>query len=147
MSAFRAARDAVKAMWAANWPAPAGVPVYWHENVENIVPDDPADTPHWLHLAVEFDAEELRAFGGGAGANDRMISGSILIRVFSGRGAGENTTLDYLDDAMAAFAGRRSADGALSCIGANIFPGASAVMDGLWWHRSALARFQYRYQG
>lgn len=147
MSAFRDARDAVKALWTANWPAPAGVPVYWHEGVENILPDDPADTPHWLHLAIDFDAEGIRAFGGGAGRNERVINGSVLIRVFSGRGLGEDTALDHLGDAMAAFAGRRSADGALSFVRPSLFPGASAVMDGVWWQRSALAAFEFRYQG
>ena len=56
MSLFRDCRTAVKLLWTTHWPAPSGVSVYWHEGVENIVPDDPADTPIWLHLAVEFDA-------------------------------------------------------------------------------------------
>ena len=147
MSLFRDCRTAVKLLWTTYWPAPAGVSVFWHEGVENILPDNPATTPRLLHLAVEFDAEGLRAFGGGAGANDRALFGSVIIRVFTARGGGEDTALDYLSDALACFAGRRSADGKLSCIGANTFPGANAVMDGVWWQRSALAAFEYRYQG
>jgi hypothetical protein len=148
MSLFRDCRTAVKLLWTTHWPgAYSAVPVYWHEGVENIVPHDPADTPRWLHLAVEFDAEGIRAFGGGPGANDRALFGSVVIRVFTARGGGEDTALDYLSDALACFAGRRSADGKLSCIGANAFPAPLAAMDGTWWQRSALASFEYRYQG
>ena len=151
MSLFRDCRTAVKALWTLHWPgAYSAVPVYWHENAANTetaVPDDPADTPRWLHLAVEFDAEGIRAFGGGIGANDRALFGSVIIRVFTGRGAGEDTALDYLSDALACFVGRRSADGNLSCIGANTFPAPLAAVDGIWWQRSALASFEYRYQG
>ena len=147
MTVFTNATAAIKALWTAHWPAPGGVPVYWHENVENIVPADPATTAHWLHLAIEFDAEGIRAFGGGAGANDRALFGSVIIRVFAGRGAGEATALGYIGSALASFAGRRSADGNLSCIGASTFPAPLAAMNGLWWQRSALVSFEYRYQG
>lgn len=147
MTVFRTARDAVRSLWTANWPAPSGVPVFWHENIENILPDDPVATPRWLHLAVEFDAEDLRAFGGGAGANDRVIFGSFTIRVFAGRGIGEDLALDLLSDALAAVRGRRSANGALSFTGSSVFAAPLARMDGLWWQRSALAAFEFRYQG
>ena len=146
MSTFRTARDAVRAMWAANWPAPAGVPVYWHDGTENILPD-PGTVTHWLHLAIEFDADDVRAFGGGFGANDRVLFGSVTIRVFAATGIGEDAALDRLSEAMASFRGRRSADGNLSFIGTNTFPAAQAVMDGSWWQRSALVAFEFRYQG
>jgi hypothetical protein len=146
MSLYRDARDAVLSMWTANWPAPAGVPVYWHENTENILPDDPVAIPRWVHVAVEFDADGLRAFGGGIGANERALFGSVVVRVFAARGIGEDAALDLLSDAAGAFRGKRSADGLLSFIGASTFPAPLARMDGLWWQRSSLAVFEYRYQ-
>lgn len=147
MGAFTDASAAIKAMWAANWPtAHAAIPVFWHENANPILPDA-GSTPHWLHLAIEFDADELRAFGGGVLSHDRALSGSVLIRVFTATGAGEATTLALLDDAAAAFRGRRSNDGALSCIGVSIFPSPQARQDGAWWQRTALVSFTWRYIG
>jgi hypothetical protein len=146
MSTFRTARDAVRAMWASHWPAPAGVPVYWHDGTENILPDAGTVT-HWLRVAIEFDADDVRAFGGGFGANDRVLFGSVTIRVFTAAGIGEDAALDLLSDAMAALRSRRSGDGNLSFIGTNTFRAAQAVMDGAWWRRSALVSFEFRYQG
>jgi hypothetical protein len=143
---YAAARDAIKALWTAHWPAPSGVPVHWHENLEVIVPDI-ASTTHWLHLMVEFDAESLRAFGGGALQNDRALFGSTTIRVFTARGIGEDTALEYLADAVACFRSRRSADGRLSFIGESSYRVPQAAMEGLWWVRSALVSFEYRYVG
>ena len=59
--------------------------------------------------------------------------------------AGEATALDHLASATAAFRSRRS--GALSCIGDAAFPAPQATLNGLWWQRSALVSFEYRYQG
>ena len=146
MSTFTDARNAIKAMWTANWPAPSGVPVYWHENIDTTVPD-PGDADHWLHVLIEFDGDSLRAFGGGRLKNDRVLYGSITIRVFTARGMGEDTTLDLLDDASAAFRSRRSADGALSCVGDNPFPAPQADTQGLWWMRSVLVAFEFNYVG
>ena len=58
MSVYRAARDAVQAVWSTHWAGPATVPVLWHSNGLETVPDA-ADTTHWLHLAVEFAEERL----------------------------------------------------------------------------------------
>lgn len=147
MAAFTNADAAIKALWAARWPtAHAAVPVFWHENTNPTLPD-PSDAAAWLHLAVEFDAEDIRAFGGGPGANDRVIYGSITIRVFAAAGTGEATALDLLSDAVAVFAGRRSDDGALSCIGPSTYPAPQAALDGVWWYRVALVSWQFRYQG
>lgn len=147
VTAFTDARDAIKAMWNANWAGDPAVPVFWHENGENILPDNPAVTPAFVYLAAVFDADRLRAFGGGPQANDRILSGAVEIRVFAGRGVGEDTALTLLDQATAAFRSRRSADGALSFIGDAVFPAPLARMDGLWWQRTSLAAFEFRYQG
>lgn len=144
MTVYRDASDAVRAVWAANWPAPAGVPVRWHMNTEEQVPDV-GTTTHWLHLAVEFIEERIRAFGGGRFANDRVLSGSVVIRVFAARGHGEDTSLGLLSDAMTAFRSRR--DGNLSFVGEAMIPEPGASEDGNWWVRSAIAVFEFRFQG
>lgn len=144
---FTDATAAIKALWAAHWPAPAGVPVFWHENVENIVPDDPETVPSWIHLHIEFEADAVRAFGGGLGQNELILMGSVTARVFTARGGGEATALQLLGQAHAAFARRRSSDGRLTCRGVATYPAPLARMDGLWWQRSALAAWEFRYQG
>lgn len=144
MTAYRDARDAVQTVWTANWPAPVGVPVRWHANTEEQVPDV-GTTTHWLHLSVEYAEEAIRAFGGGRFANDRVLSGSVVIRVMAARGEGEDTGLDLLDDAMTTFRSRRT--GALSFIGDAMIPEPGASEDGNWWVRSAIAVFEFRFQG
>lgn len=144
MSAYRAARDAVQALWAEHWACPASVPVLWHSNGLEAVPDV-GETPHWLHLAVEFAEERLVAFGGGRLANDRALRGSIVIRVLAARGAGEDEALSLLSDAVAVFRSRRV--GPLSVLGDAVLPEPGASEDGLWWIRSALAVFEFRFQG
>jgi hypothetical protein len=140
------ARDAVLAIWAANWSAPSGVSVYWHDGANLTLPDV-GTVSYWLHAAVEFDAEDLRAFGGGIGANDRALFGSVTLRLFSALGLGEDTALQHLDSALAALRGRRSGDGKLTFYGASSYPQPQAVMDGAWWQRSALLTFEYRFTG
>ena len=144
MSAYRAARDAVQAVWNTHWPGPPTVPVLWHSNGLETVPDV-ADTPHWLHLAVEFAEERMVAFGGGRLANDRVLRGSVVIRVLAARGAGEDEALSLLSDAVAVFRSRRV--GPLSVLGDAVLPEPGASEDGLWWIRSALAVFEFRFQG
>ncbi len=136
--------DAIEAAWTAGWPAPAGVPVVWHQNTSDVIPA--ASTyQHWLHIAVEHTGERLVAFGGGRAANEREVLGSVVIRVMAQRGRGEATQLSLLDQALAVFRSRR--DGPLSFIGASVIdqPGASA--DGIWWVRSGIAVFTYRFRG
>lgn len=144
MSVYRAARDAVQDLWAAHWTGPAAVPVLWHSNGLELVPDVTATT-HWLHLAVEFAEERLVAFGGGRLANDRVLRGSIVIRVLAARGAGEDEALSLLSEAVAVFRSHRA--GPLSFLGDAVLPEPGASDDGSWWIRSALAVFEFRFQG
>lgn len=145
MSVYRAARDAVQAVWTANWPvANAAVPIRWHSNTEEQIPDV-ATVSHWLHLSVEFSEERITGFGGGRFNNDRVLSGSVVIHVFAARGAGEDTALNLISDAMTTFRSRR--DGPLSFIGDSLLPETGASEDGNWWMRSAIAVFEYRFQG
>jgi hypothetical protein len=133
---------AVEAMWAANW---AGAePVVWHQNANDAAP--PAGTEqHWLHLSVEFAEEAIVAFGGGRFQNERRLRGSVVIRGFAQRGRGEDTLLAMLDAAVAVFRSRR--DGDLSFLGTMIMPEPGASSNGIWWVRTAIAPFEYRFRG
>lgn len=135
---------AIEAAWTAGWPAPVGVPVVWHQNTNDQTPAA-ATYQHWLHVAVEHTSERLVAFGGGRAANERELLGSIVIRAMAQRGRGEAMLLSLLDQALAVFRSRRN--GALSFVGTSVIdqPGASA--DGIWWVRSGIAVFTYRFRG
>lgn len=133
---------AIEAMWAANWAR--SEPVVWHQNTNDAAP--PAGTDqHWLHLSVEFAEESVVAFGGGRFNNERRLRGSVVIRGFAQRGRGEDTLFAMLDAAVAVFRSRR--DGDLSFIGTMIMPEPGASSNGIWWIRSAIASFEYRFRG
>lgn len=144
MTTLRTVRDAVKTVWDANWPHGATYPVIWHRNENPTLPVS-GDALHWIHIIVDFDADEIRAFGGGRLANDRAILGSVVVRVFTQAGYGEDTALDLLDAAISAFRSRR--DGDLSFIGTITGVDDGGTEDGAWYIRGALIGFEYRYQG
>ena len=135
--------SAIEGVWTGN-PWGRSEPVVWHQNTTDRAPA--ASTyQHWLHLSVEFADEVLRAFGGGRFQNERLLRGSVVIRAFAQRGRGEDTQLAMLDAAMAVFRSRRSGD--LSFIGANVMPEPGASGDGVWWVRSGICTFEYRFRG
>jgi len=145
VSLYTDARDAIQAVWTANWPHAADdPPVLWHANESPQVPDAGA-TSHWLLLAVEFGQDTIAAYGAGRLANDRRLQGSIVVRVFAGVGAGEDTALDLLSDAVAALRSRR--DGPLSFIGAVTGIDDGGSEDGNWWLRATVIAFEYRHAG
>lgn len=133
---------AIESVWAANWAR--AEPVRWHQNTTDRAPD-PASFPHWVWLSVEFADEVVRAFGGGRLQNERLLRGSVVIRAFAARGRGEDTQLAVLDAAMVAFRSRRSGD--LSFVGSNVMPEPGASGDGIWWVRSGICTFEYRFRG
>lgn len=135
---------AITARWTAAWVPVTGVPVVWHQNLSDAAPVAPAGA-HWLHLAVEHSSDEMVAFGGGRGANERELQGAVAIRVLAKRGAGETTQLQLLDSALDVFRSYRS--GALSFLGATGLDQPGASSDGLWWVRSGIAVFVYRFRG
>lgn len=141
---YRTIRDAVRSTFEANWPHGATYPVLWHANERPLTPD-PSVSPHWLLIAVEFGTEDVVAFGGGAGANERRQFGSVVVRVFSDAGRSEDTTLDLLAAAVAAFRSRR--DGPLSFIGSITGLDDGGTDDGAWWMRAAVIGFEYRFSG
>jgi hypothetical protein len=134
--------DAIETMWTANYAG--SDPVVWHHNANGAAPSA-ASTATWLHLAVEFADERIVAFGGGRFNNERRLRGSVVIRAIGRRGAGEGDILDALDEAVAVFRSRRTGD--LSFIGDMVMPEPGASADGIWWVRSAIATFEYRFLG
>lgn len=145
MSHYRSVRDAVKAVWAANWPHGAAWPVFWRSNENPIVPEPAEVDHHWFELSIEFGDDAIAAFGGGRGANERDQTGAVVVRVFTERGYGEDEALDLLSDAVAAFRSRR--DGVLSFVGSVTGIDEGGTVDGNWWQRAAVIAFSYRHIG
>lgn len=140
---FASAIAAVEAIWAAGWTGEAA-PVRWHHNTADATPNA-ITYGHWLHIAVEFDGETTAAFGGGRRARERELSGNVVIRVFAKRGLGEAELLRLLDKALTVFRGE--AVPPLSFIGDVVLRDPGASVDGIWFIRSAIAGFIYRFQG
>jgi len=142
--AHAAAIAAVQAMWTAYWPHGTTYDVLWRSNSLDQMPQ-PGANPVWVELDVQFLVERLTAFGAGQRANERLLSGRVLITVHAAAGSGEATSLSLMDDALDVFRSRVS--GALSFIGDAVYPMPGPSEDGLWWDRSAVAAFTYRFQG
>lgn len=144
MSLYRDIRDAVQAVWAANWPHGATWPVLWHGNELPQVPTAGENT-HWLLISLEFGQDAIAAFGGGRLQNEREQDGAVVVRVFAQQGYGEDTALDLLSDAVAAFRSRR--EGPLSFIGSISGIDEGGTEGGNWWQRAAVIAFVYRHTG
>ena len=144
MSLRTTIRTAIRAVWDANWPHGDIYRVIWHENAHPDTPT-PGEVRHWLHVHVEFSREEMRAFGGGALANERLWIGAVAVRVFSETGIGEDVTLDLLDAAVVALRARRAGD--LTFVGQIIGIADTSRVNGAWYSRGASIPFQYRFQG
>lgn len=140
---YGSAHTAIEAIWTAGWTGES-VPVRWHHNTADATPNA-GTTPHWLHLAIEFEGERTIAFGGGRKQRERELFGSVVIRSHAKRNMGETELLRLLDKAAAVFRGEHS--GALSFIGDTVLQQPGASVDGIWWIRSAIVGFVYRFQG
>lgn len=144
MSLRTSIRTEIRAVWDAHWPHGDTYRVVWHENAHPDTPT-PGEVRHWLHVHVEFSREEMRAFGGGALANERLWIGAVAVRVFSETGIGEDVTLDLLDAAVVALRARRAGD--LTFVGQIIGIADTSRVNGAWYSRGASIPFQYRFQG
>ena len=144
MSLRTSIRTEIRAVWDAHWPHGDVYRVIWHENAH---PDTPTagEVAHWLHAHIEFGREEMRAFGGGPLANERLWFGAVAVRVFSETGIGEDVTLDLLDAAVVALRARRAGD--LTFVGQTIGIADTSRVNGAWYARGASIPFQYRFQG
>jgi hypothetical protein len=144
VSLYRDIRDAVQAVWTANWPHGETWPVLWHSNELPVVPAA-GDVTHWLLISVEFGQDAIAAFGGGRRQNEWEHGGSVVVRVLAQQGYGEDTALDLLSDAVGTFRSRR--DGPLSFIGSISGIDEGGTEDGNWWQRAAVIAFTYRHTG
>jgi hypothetical protein len=144
MSLRTTIRAEIKAVWDARWSHGETYRVIWHENAHPDTPT-PGEVQHWLHLHTEFSREEMRAFGGGSLANERLWFGAVAVRVFSEVGIGEDVTLDLLDAAVVALRARRA--GNLSFTGPIVGIADTSRSNGAWYSRGASIPFQYRFQG
>lgn len=135
---------AIKAIWDAGWTGETA-PVRWHHNAAGDTTPNASTAPHWLHIAVEFEGESTVAFGGGRKARERELTGNVVLRVFAKRGAGEAELLRLLDKALGVFRGEASPP--LSFIGEAVLRDPGASLDGIWFVRSAISAFVYRFQG
>lgn len=144
MSLLADIKTEIKAIWSAQWPHGSTYQVVWHENTNPQIPDI-GDATHWLHLAVSFGVDTIRAYGAGRMSNERLQIGTLDVRVFTAMGAGESTTLDLLADALTVFRARREGD--LSFLGNLFATDEGGTEDGAWWMRSASLGFEYRFTG
>ena len=144
MSLRTSIRTEIRAVWDAHWPHNDAYRVVWHQNAHPDTPT-PGEVAHWLHAHIEFSREEMRAFGGGALANERLWLGAVAVRVFSETGIGEDVTLDLLDAAVVALRARRA--GNLTFVGPIVGIADTSRANGAWYSRGASVPFQYRFQG
>ncbi len=144
MSLRTSIRTEIRAVWDAHWPHGDAYRVVWHENAHPDTPT-PGEVEHWLHAHIEFGREEMRAFGGGSLANERLWLGAVAVRVFSETGIGEDVTLDLLDAAVVALRARRA--GNLTFVGQIVGIADTSRANGAWYSRGASIPFQYRFQG
>ena len=142
----RRIRDEIKAIWAARWPAGIATPVVWRENAGSTdTGPDPTAGGRFLDLEVDFGVERVRAFGGGRGQAERLKFGSVLIRVLTVTGEGDDEALDLMSAAEAVFRSQRV--GALSFIGSISGFDESRATSGNWFQRASMAAWEYRFRG
>ena len=140
---LRAIRDAIRAAWDARWPHGTAYRVLWQQNDNESVPE-PGEARAWLHIAIDFDGEDVRAFAGGREASDREWRGTIEIRVIAETGFGDDAALDLLDDAVNVYRSRR--EGGLSFIDGSTEIFDSATEDGAWFVRGTMLPWTQEYR-
>jgi hypothetical protein len=154
---YRQIRDAIVERWNNVWPNQL-IEVSWRSN-QVLKAFDPAfgghngnGTSHFLRNEIDFGRESVIAFGGGAGKNQRVQYGSVMLRLFTSILIGdEDEALDLMDDATAVFRSYRSVDtqtgNDLSFIGEGSGFDWGPDENGVWFVRGALTVFEYRFLG
>jgi hypothetical protein len=140
---LRTIRDAIRAAWNARWPHGTTYRVLWQVNDNESVPE-PGEARAWVHVVIDFDGEDIRAFGGGREASDREWRGTVEIRVVAETGYGDDAALDLLDDAVGVYRSRREAG--LSFIEGSTEIFDSATEDGAWFVRGTMMSWTYEYR-
>ena len=143
---YRIVRDSVVSLWDAGWLR-SDVPVYWRGAGPVPLPDPNVDPLFFMDNEIDFGRETIRAFGGGRGANDRCLFGSVLLRVFSARSLmNEDDALDLMDAAAAIYRSVRTSDGNLSFIDGSGFD-VGPTEDGNWFGRGQSVFWELRFTG
>jgi len=140
---LRVIRDAIRSAWDARWPHGTTYRVLWQVNDNESVPE-PGEARAWLHIAIDYDGEDVRAFAGGREASDREWRGTVEIRVIAETGYGDDAALDLLDDAVGVYRSRREAG--LSFIDGSTEIFDSATEDGAWFIRGTMLPWTYEYR-
>lgn len=144
LTPYSDARAAIKAAWAGAWTGHDGVPVIWKENTAPVIPD-PSEAANWLELEIDTGREQTVAFGGGLHRNEKVLSGSVVVRSYAAIGTGDDALFGLLDAALAVFRSRR--DGDLNFIGQSAGYDQGPSEDGNWFFRAGLAVFEFRFRG
>jgi hypothetical protein len=97
-----------------------------------------------VHVVIDFDGEDIRAYAGGREASDREWRGTVEIRVVAETGYGDDAALDLLDDAVGVYRSRREAG--LSFIEGSTEIFDSATEDGAWFIRGTMLPWTYEYR-
>jgi hypothetical protein len=140
---LRTIRDAIRTAWDARWPHGTTYRVLWQVNDNESVPE-PGEARAWVHVMVDFDGEDVRAYAGGREASDREWRGTVEIRVIAETGYGDDAALDLLDDAVGVYRSRREAG--LSFIEGSTEIFDSATEDGAWFIRGTMLPWTYEYR-
>lgn len=143
---YRYIRDDVLVLWSQSWKRP-DISVYWRRN-DPLPTPDPLNYTNFFRNEVQFGIEEINSFGG-RGHSIHCQYGSVIMRSFSALlSDSEDESLSLLSNAMAAFRNHRMLDqwgGFLSFIGSGEFD-FGPTEDGVWFMRSCLATFEYRFE-
>jgi hypothetical protein len=140
---LRVIRDAIRTAWDARWPHGTTYRVLWQQNDNESVPE-PGEARAWVHVMIDFDGEDVRAYAGGREASDREWRGTVEIRVIAETGYGDDAALDLLDDAVGVYRSRREAGLSFLEGSTEIFD--SATEDGAWFVRGTMLPWTYEYR-
>jgi hypothetical protein len=144
-------RNDVEALFAANWSEP-GVLVLWRDNDIDPSPD-PNVSSSFLRNSVLPGIERTIAYGGGAGANEKILFGTVEFIVFTAQGLQSEDPLLHLLSAAVATVRSRRVDGTygpgadLSFIGDGSHFDIDPTENGNWYVRGCRMFFQYRFRG
>jgi hypothetical protein len=111
--------DIVDAIAALRTRAAAitAAPVYWRDEDDVVLPDDPAAFV-WIEPTIERGV--YIEIGGGRGANRYRQTGELAAYVFAPRAGGALAALALAEDVAAVFRSFRG--GGVSCHGASVHP-------------------------
>lgn len=148
---YRSIETDIIGLFNATWAHPS-IPVFWRVNDLEPLPD-PATVPHFLRNTILYDTEDLLAFGGGRGRNQKSQNGTVEFVAFAARSlVSEDTLLDLLWDATQTVRSQRltgtyAGGSDLSFVGEGNHFDVNPVEAGNWFVRGCRMFFDYRFIG